>query len=210
MSDSVKMKAKTVEQAISLALEVLGKSREEVDVKVLSEGEGGVLGVFGGKDAEVDVSLKQSAGESARRLLQDILDKMEFITLVSVVEEGVEGVRLDIKGEDMGRIIGREGATLDALQYLTSIILGKKRGERIRVSIDAEGYRDKRKSKVEEDAEGIAIDVEKSGREVALPPLSSSERRLVHLFIQEKHPNLTSYSKGEGSGRRVFIAPQGK
>jgi spoIIIJ-associated protein len=208
MVRSVKMKGKTVEEAITSALQVLGMNRDEVEVKVLNEPEGGVLGVFGGKEAEVEVSPKLPLSEQAQVLVQEILDKMELITLVSIQSQDEDNINIEIKGEDMGRIIGRDGATIDALQHLASIIISKKQGRRIRVIVDAEGYREKRKGQVIQDADIIAKDVEKSGKEKELPPMSAADRRFIHIYIQESYPNLSSYSKGEGSERKLYIAPK--
>ena len=208
MAGSVRMKGKTVEEAIDLALQVIGKKREEVEVKVLSEPEAGVLGVFGGKEAEVEVFPKISPGEEARGLMQEILDKMRFMTLVSIKGEEGDNISLEIKGEDIGRIIGRGGATIDSLQHIASIILSKKHGKRVRVLVDAEGYRERRKKIVTEDAEKIAKEVEKSGKEIAMQPMSAAERRLIHIYIQETFPKLITYSRGEGENRQVVIAPK--
>jgi len=208
MAGSVRMKGKTVEEAIDLALQVIGKKREEVEVKVLSEPEAGVLGVFGGKEAEVEVFPKISLGEEARGLMQEILDKMRFMTLVSIKGEEGDNISLEIKGEDIGRIIGRGGATIDSLQHIASIILSKKHGKRVRVLVDAEGYRERRKKIVTEDAEKIAKEVEKSGKEIAMQPMSAAERRLIHIYIQETFPKLITYSRGEGENRQVVIAPK--
>lgn len=208
MAGSVKMKGKTIGEAIEMALQVLGKTREEVEVKVLSEPESGVLGVFGGREAEVEVSPKIGQGEQAKALVQEILDKMGFLTLVSLKGEEGDTVQLEIKGDDLGRIIGRAGATIDSLQHLATIILSKMKAKRIRVLIDAEGYRERRQKMVIEDAEKIVKEVEKSGKEMSLPPMAASDRRIVHMFIQESFPNLTSYSRGEGANRQVVIAPK--
>jgi len=205
---SVKMKGKTVDEAIELALQVLGKNREEVAIKIINEGESGVLGVFGAKEAEVEVTPKVSVGEAARALVQEILDKMQLLTLVSIKEEAEDTISLEIKGEDMGRIIGREGATIDSLQYISSIILSKRSARRIRVLVDAEGYRERRQKVVTEDAQNIAKEVETTGKEMAMPPMSAADRRLVHIYIQEKYPGLTSFSKGEGANRQVVITPK--
>jgi spoIIIJ-associated protein len=208
MSDSIKMKGKSVEEAITMALQVLGKNKEDVDVRVITEGERGMLGVIGGKEAEVEVFPKVDLGEGARKLVQDILDKMDFLTLVTVKSEEADTVFLEIKGEDMGRIIGKEGNTLDALQSLCSIMLGKRLGRRIRVLLDAENYRERRQKKLAEETSIIAKEVESTGSEKALPPMSSADRRLVHMYIQESHPKLTSFSRGEGMGRQVVIGPK--
>jgi spoIIIJ-associated protein len=209
MSGSVKMKGKTVEDAVSMALQVLGKTRDEVEVKVLSEAEGGVLGVFGGKEAEVEVSIKLPVGDEAKSVVQEILDKMGFLTLVSIKNEENDTVQLDIKGEDMGRIIGRAGTTIDSLQYLSSLILSKKHSKRVRVLVDAEGYREKRQKIVTQDADVIAREVESLGKEKAFPPMTAADRRIIHMHIQDKYPNLTSFSIGEGSSRHLVIAPKG-
>lgn len=209
MAGTLKMKGKTVDEAVDLALQVLGKTREEVDVKVLSEGEGGLLGVFGGKEAEVEVSPKMPIGEEGKAVVQEILDKMGFMTLVSIKSEEADTVNLEIKGEDMGRIIGRAGSSIDSLQYLASLILSKKHSKRVRVLVDAEGYREKRQKMVTQDADVVAKEVESSGKERAMPPMSAADRRIIHMHIQENYPNLTSYSRGEGSGRQIVLAPKG-
>jgi spoIIIJ-associated protein len=209
MTGSVKMKGKTVDEAVGLALQVLGKGREEVDVKVLSEGESGLLGVFGGKEAEVEVSPRMPVGEQGRAVVQEILDKMGFLTLVSIKAEEGDTVNLEIKGEDMGRIIGRAGSSIDSLQYLSSLILSKKHSKRIRVLVDAEGYREKRQKMINQDADVVAKEVESTGKEKAMPPMSAADRRLIHMHIQETYPDLTSYSRGEGSGRQIVLAPKG-
>ena len=208
MSGSVKMKGKSVEEAITMALQVLGKTREEVDVNIISEGESGVLGVFGGKEAEVEVSPKMAMGEQARTVVQEILDKMGFMTLVSIKSEDSETANLDIKGEDMGRIIGRAGSAIDSLQYLATLILSKKHGKRIRVLVDAEGYREKRQKMITQDADAAAKEVEKTGSEKAMPPMSAADRRIIHMHIQENFPGLVSFSRGEGQGRQLIIAPK--
>ena len=199
------MKGKTIEEATEMALQVLGKQRDEVEVKVINEPESGVLGVFGGKEAEVEVSVRIGLGEEARATIQEILDKMNFLTLVSLKSEEEDTINLEVKGEDIGRIIGRAGATIDSLQYLATIILSKKHEKRVRVVVDAEGYRERRQKIVIEDAEKAAKETEETGKEKALLPMSASDRRIVHLHIQEKYPGLTSFSRGEGANRQVVI-----
>jgi len=203
---TIKMKGKTVDEAVEGALAVLGAKREDVDVNVLNEGKGGVLGVFGGEEAEVEVKLKTEAAEEAKIRLQEILDKMGFVSLVSAKKEG-ELVKVEIKGDDLGRIIGKEGATLEALQVLLSSMLSKSAKQRVRVLADAAGYREKRAKKTEQMAKEAAEKAEKTGKEVVLPPMPASERRLVHLYIQER-AGVESFSKGERDGRRVVVVPK--
>ena len=202
----VKMKGRSVEEAVEAALQVLGAAKDEVQVKVLKEGKGGVLGVFGGEEAEVEVTLKEDSTEKGKRILQEILDKTGFLTIVSAAK-GEEGrLSLEVKGEDLGRIIGRDGATLDALQTIVSAILSRSTRKRELVSIDAAGYRKRRGEKLRRVAEEAITEALEKGREVVLPPMSARDRREVHLTAQEDGRTI-SYSKGEGGDRRVVIAP---
>jgi spoIIIJ-associated protein len=202
----IHMKGKSVDNAVEMALQVLGGSRENAKVNVIREGKPGVLGVIGGEEAEVEVVLKEGMGEDAKQILQDILDRMEFVAMVEVVQRE-EGIGLDIKGEDMGRIIGKEGATLKALEIVVSTILGQLTGERLRVEIDADGYKDKRKKALERLAKDAADEVASSGKERVLPPMNPADRRIIHIFLKD-NAKITTFSKGFGRERRLVIAPR--
>jgi len=203
---SVKMKGRTVEDAVEAALQVLGAKKEDVDVKVLSEGGGGLLGI-GAREAEVEVVERGNVQKHAERLLQEILDKMGFVAIAKFTGTQGEYIELEIKGEDMGRIIGREGATINSLQYLLSVMLSKSRGERTRVLVDAEGYRQRRQSNLEKRAEEAAAEVVSSGKELTLEPMPPADRRAIHMALKD-HPKVTSFSVGEGEERRIVISPK--
>ena len=202
----ISMKGKSVEEAVNSALQVLGGSREKAKVTVLSEGKPGVLGVIGGEEAEVEVLLREGLAEDARQVLQEVLDKMSFLA-VAEAQEVEEGVELNIKGEDMGRIIGKEGSTLKSLEILLGSVLGRLYGERVRVSVDAGEYKMKRKRALERLAREAADEVLKTGDEKVLPYLSAGHRRIIHLFLQD-NPQITTFSKGEGRERRLIISPR--
>lgn len=204
---SVKMKGRTVEEATEAALQVLSARRDEVDVKVLKEGKGAVLGIFGGEEAEVEVSLSIESAEKGRRVLQEILDLAGFIALVSVVREEGDYLYLEVKGEDMGRIIGKNGATLTALQILVSSILSRQAQKRCSVLIDAEGYRKRQEERAARIATEAIDEAVSAGKEVTLPPMDAAERRLVHMAVKEDG-RATSFSRGEGSDRRIVISTQ--
>ena len=205
MGSKVKMKGRTTEDAIKAALEVLKIGREKADIRIISEGESGVLGVFGGKEAEVEVSQRLSLEEEAKIVLQDILDKSGYIANVYIENMTDDSISLEIKGDDISRIIGKEGQTLDALQYIVSIIANKGKENRMRINVEAGGYREKQESRVEKIAVESAEEVMVSGKEVVLPPMTARERRIVHVTIK-KNDKLTSYSTGERADRRVVIA----
>ena len=208
MSESVKMTGKNVNEATEAALEVLRASREEVEVRVISEGEGGILGI-GAKPAEVEVWIKRAMGEEAKEILRTILDKMGFLTLVDLTKEDEDAIYLDIRGEDMGRIIGRRAATIDALQFMTAIIMNKKHGRRIRVLVDAGEYRKRREDSLKTMTREAIEKVKSSGKETELEPMTAAERRIVHLAAKDD-PEVISYSKGERDSRRVVISPPDK
>lgn len=204
---SVRMKGRNVEEAVEAALAVLGVSKNEVDVKIISEGKAGVLGVIGTEEAEVEVVAKGSIESEASQILQNILDRMGFLAMASVdkIDEGE--VFLVIRGEDIGRIIGKEGSMLDALETIVSAIVSKMFGQRVRIHIDAGGYRAKRIRALERLAEDAASEVAATGKEKILPYMPADDRRIIHLYLSN-HDKVKSYSQGEGRNRRLIIAPR--
>ncbi len=203
----VKMKAKSVDEAVKSALEVLKTTRDQVEVRVIEQGEPGVLGVFGGKEAEVEVWIKKEVADAGKNTLQDILDRMGYVAQAYKVSEDDAAVKLEVKGDDISRIIGKDGTNLNAIQYLVNIIANKGKEVRKRISIDAGGYREKQERRIEKIAKEAAEEVKISGKEVELPPMNSKERRLVHVAIQNM-TEVASHSVGVGSSRRVVIAPK--
>jgi spoIIIJ-associated protein len=202
----IRMKGKTVDAATEAALGVLGGSKENAKVYILNEGKPAVLGVIGGEEAEVEVVLKEGPLEDARGALQEVLDKMAFLA-VAEGKEGPDGVELSIKGEDLGRIIGKEGGTLRALEILIGAMVGRHYEERIRVNIDAGEYKEKRKKALERLASDAAEEVAKTGREKVLPHLDAGDRRIVHMYLKE-NAAVSTLSKGEGKDRRLVIVPR--
>ena len=199
------MQGKNVDDAVRAALEVLGVSKEAVEIKVLEEGGGGVLG-FGGKQAEIEVTVKISEHMLAQQTLREILDRMGYPTLIDIVEVLPESIKLEIRGEELGPIIGKDGATLDSLQFLMSIIVSRRTGKRLRIQLDAAGYRDRQALRLEHLVQDAAREATSAGREITLPPMSPADRRLVHMAVKELD-YVTSFSRGEGRDRCVIIAP---
>lgn len=204
---TVKMKGKTTEEAIKGALEVLKTDRDSVNVRILDEGEPAKLGVFGGRDAEVEVGLKLEPAEAAKIFLQDILDKIGFMAQVYIKEISDNIVTLDIKGDDISRIIGRDGHTIDAIEYIVNIVSNKGVEIRKRIVVDAGGYRGKQERRVEKIAKEFADEVLISKKEITLPPMNAKERRIVHMTIKTMK-GISSNSIGTGTDRCVVISPQ--
>ena len=218
--ESLEVSARTVNDAIQQALAILGKSREEVDISVLSEGSRGILGI-GVEEARILVSVRQApeaATESAmspesqaKEVLEKLLSEMHVRAEV-VVRHGEDKpdsdvVSLDIDGDDLGILIGRRGETLASLQFLVNLIVNKKLRRWTRVVVDVGGYRSRRQETLKGLALRMAERVRLTRQPVTLEAMPAFERRIVHLALQG-HPYATTQSIGEGEDRKVMIMPR--
>ena len=141
----------------------------------------------------------------AKTFLQDVAKEMGLKVSVKV-SSNKDSIYVDIDGEDSGTIIGKRGSTLDALQYLTSLVVNKDQNNYIRVVIDAENYREKREKTLEKLAFRLADKVLRSGRSVKLEPMNPYERKVIHTALQQRK-GVTTRSEGEEPYRRVIIEP---
>lgn len=138
-------------------------------------------------------------------LLDEIVDALDLEAEV-VVEEGPEEIAARVEGEDLGLLIGRRGQTIDAVQLLCYRVAFRGRGERKRVSVDAAGYRERRRETVSRQADRAAERALESGNEIELEPMSASERKVVHDHLKDR-PGLETFSEGEEPERCVVVAP---
>lgn len=146
--------------------------------------------------------------EQAASILRDILDRMGIDAEVSAFDDG-ERIILDAHGAESGLVIGKKGATLDALQYLVNRIVSKKPGDGPIIIVDAEGYRGRREDSLADLARRLADKAVRSGRPVAVEPMNAHDRRVVHTTLAD-HPGVTTESEGEGTARRVVIFPKAR
>ena len=200
--------AKTKEEAIALALAELGISEADAEIEVVEEGSKGFLGL-GSKDAVVKVSAKATDGG---KKAEDFLSKIFELTGEEVnVEATTDGdvLRVNLSGPDMGIVIGKRGETLDALQHLTSLVVNKGDGNFMKVSLDAENYREKRNEALESLAHKLANKVMRTRRSTTLEPMNAYERRIIHSALQD-HETVTTYRIGQGINRKVVIALKSK
>lgn len=156
------------------------------------------------KKSEVKAATGDTKLERAEAFLNKVLPYISSKPVEIKSETTEEGVRINIEGEDINAIIGRRGETLDALQYLTGIVSAKSGEKHMRVYIDTGSYRARREETLERLAKKYAERVQKTGRSLTLEPMNPNERRIVHMVIQNID-GLESYSKGEGTARRVVI-----
>jgi spoIIIJ-associated protein len=203
MATCIEKTGKTVQEAVALALEELNLDEDRVDIEVLDEGGKGIFGLIGSKTARVRVSVKEIAADTAVRFLQDVLDKMGLKAEIEVEENG-DSLLIRIKGKDCGIIIGRRGETLDAIQYLTSLVVNRTSERYTRVTIDIENYRSKREETLEKLANRLADRVVRYRRNVTLEPMNPYERRIIHSCLQNNN-FVETYSVGDEPNRKVVI-----
>ncbi len=202
----IEISAKTLEEAIHKALDELNATKEEIDYEVIDSGSKGLLGIIGSKNAQIKAWKRETTGSLAMDFLTPIFAKLGVNP--SVKEEEKEGMFwLSFSGTGMGRMIGRRGETLDALQYLTNLAVNGKTEEKIRIVLDVEGYRQSREETLAALARKMADRAKKSGRSVALEPMSPHERRIIHMTLQNEK-GVQTLSEGEEPARRVVIAPK--
>lgn len=204
MDKYVEKTGKTVDEAIAKALEELGADMDSVEIEVLEEGNKGLLGILGNKNARVKVRRKSSKKEEAEGFLNELLYRMGVDATLDIKEDD-ERLEINIEGKDSGIIIGRRGETLDAIQYLTSLVVNKGGTSYKRVVVDVENYREKRKRTLVSLAKKLAEKAQKERKNITLEPMNPYERRIIHSTLQFEK-NIRTYSVGEEPNRKVVIS----
>jgi len=220
--EELEIRAKNVEAAIHQALEQLGVSRDEAEVTVLSEGKtGGILGL-GAEDARIRVrplvpALKETCDtvEAAKDVLETLLSKMGVLASVipctQPAEEGetetVATIAFNIKGDDLGILIGRRGETLACLQHIVRLIMSHQREPWLPIFIDVDGYKERRYEALRSLALRMAEQVKVKQTSFTLEPMPAYERRIIHLILAD-NPDVTTESTGMGEVRKVVILPE--
>jgi spoIIIJ-associated protein len=217
----IEVEGKTVEEAISKALSELKADIEQVDIKIINEGKAGLFGLMGATPALVKVSLKESAGTQneisarAKTIVDTILAKMKVDSATEITSEG-NTIIIDIESLDSALLIGKKGQTLEAFQYIVNLMINKeiKAGlykgitleDKYKIIIDTEGYLIRREETLVKLAKNLAEKVINSGKKAVLEPMSSHDRRIIHLALQGM-PGVKTESEGEGAFRRIVIYP---
>ncbi|WP_096202885.1 RNA-binding cell elongation regulator Jag/EloR [Bacillus sp. FJAT-45350] len=197
---------KSIEEAVQKALVELNTTEDRVEINVLENPQKGFFGFIGSKPAVVEVQLKPDAVEIARQFLEETIEKMGVEASVSNVERN-GSILFDIKGENIGALIGKRGQTLDSLQYLVNLVANRYAEDYMRIQLDAENYRAKRKEALEQLAERLARKVLKTARPVKLEPMSAHDRKIIHATLQRKK-DISTYSEGEEPRRRIVVSPK--
>lgn len=196
--------AKTVEDAITEASVQLGTTSDKIEYEVVEEGKKGLLGI-GSKDAVIRARKKNSIEDIIRDFLDKVFHAMDLeVTIDIKINEDDKQADVDLKGDNMGVLIGKRGQTLDSLQYLTNLAVNKLSDEYYKVKIDTEDYRKRRRETLINLAKNIAYKVKRTRRSVSLEPMNPFERRIIHSALQgDKY--VTTYSEGEDPYRHVIV-----
>ena len=201
--------AKTVDDAITEACQQLEVTSDRLDYEILEEGKDGLFGI-GSKPAVIKARVKESEKEGSvedrtRAFLNEIFAAMQIAVNMEIEFDDIErNLSVDLSGDDMGILIGKRGQTLDSLQYLLSLVVNKGAEQYIRVKVDTENYRERRKKTLENLAKNVAFKVKRSKRPMSLEPMNPYERRIIHSALQNDH-YVTTHSEGDEPYRYVVV-----
>ena len=202
--DMITVTAKTVDEAVTKALIELETTSDKLEYEVVEKGSAGFLGI-GAKPAIIRAKKKETLEDRAIDFLSQVFDAMNLDVKIAAAFNEEEGeMNIDLSGEDMGILIGKRGQTLDSLQYLTSLVVNKGKSDYIRVKLDTEDYRRRRKETLENLARGIAYKVKKTRKPVVLEPMNPYERRIIHSALQG-NKFVETVSEGEEPYRHVVV-----
>lgn len=200
----IEISAKTVDDAITEALVKLGTTSDKIEYEVIEKGSAGFIGI-GRKDAVIKVRKKYTVEDDTREFLNKVFAAMDLEVEIMIDKpEDSNVVSVELKGNDMGVLIGKRGQTLDSLQYLTNLAVNKNAESFVKVKIDTEDYRKRRRETLENLARNIAYKVKRTKRPVTLEPMNPFERRVIHSTLQNDK-FVTTHSEGEEPYRHVVV-----
>jgi spoIIIJ-associated protein len=201
----VEFKGKTLDEALMQASVEFGCASTDLEYTVINEGSQGFLGLIGSKPCVISAKKKNTFTDDVREYLENLFKAMDIQAEINLDFDDTNNVlNIDLEGPEMGILIGKRGQTLDALQYLISLAVNKKSDSYIRVKVDTENYRARRKETLENLAKNIAFKVKRTKRSFALEPMNPYERRIIHAALQNDKYVATK-SEGDEPYRKVII-----
>lgn len=195
----------TVKEAVESALAQLNTTEDRIEITIVDEGKKGVFGIFGSRPAVVKAVKKPDAIEEAEKFLKDVSGKMGVSIEIETLRDG-KNVQFILSGEKIALLIGKRGQTLNSLQYLTQLVINRYAEQYLNVVLDAEDYRKRRQDTLIQLAERLAQKALKTGKEIALEPMPSYERKVIHTALVN-NKRIKTYSDGNDPHRHIVIAP---
>ncbi|MDD5686502.1 MAG: protein jag [Elusimicrobia bacterium] len=224
MKNEIEVTGKTLDEAIAKGLEELKIEKTQAEIKILDEGRSGLFGLMGSAPARIKMSQKDGSAESsekdgegtsvinypevskkAEEYLSKILELSGFTATVSATPSASDLI-LNVACEDSAILIGRQGQTMAALEYILKLILSKQESRGIRVSLNIDGYLDKKNSKIISRAKELEEEVKMNGEPVELK-LPASERKIIHMTLRDSQ-YVETISEGDGENRRLIVRPK--
>ena len=203
--DFIEISAKTVDDAVTEGLIKLGTTSDKIEYEVMEKGSAGFFGL-GSKPAKIRIRKKSTVEDHVREFLNNVFRAMGMeVEILIRKSEDEKNIDIELKGSDMGVLIGKRGQTLDSLQYLTNLAVGKQVNEYVKVKIDTEDYRKRRRETLENLAKNIAYKVKRTKRPVSLEPMNPFERRVIHSALQNDRYVIT-HSEGEDPFRHIVVS----
>ena len=200
----IEVSAKNVDDAITQASVQLGITSDQLEYGVIEKGSTGFLGI-GSKNAVIKARRKFSLEDNVKDFLNSVFKAMNMqVEILVQFDENEHTIDIELKGDDMGILIGKRGQTLDSLQYLTSLAVNKNSEQYYKIKVDTENYRKRRKDTLENLAKNIAYKVKRTKRSVSLEPMNPFERRIIHSALQNDR-YVTTHSEGEEPFRHVVV-----
>ena len=200
----VEFSAKTVNDAIIEACQKFTVASDKLEYEVIEEGSSGFLGI-GSKPAVIKARVKSSIEDTAKDFLNGVFEAMNMVIVSEVkYNEDENTMDIELSGDEMGVLIGKRGQTLDSLQYLVSLVVNKDTENYIRVKVDTENYRQRRRETLENLAKNISFKVKRTKRAVSLEPMNPYERRIIHSALQNDR-YVTTHSEGNEPYRHVVV-----
>lgn len=204
MEEWKEFSAKTADEALTNALIQMETTSDQIEYELVEEEKSGILGLFS-KPAVIRVRKKEDVTDVVKNFLTKTFAAMNLEVEIEMEFDQTENeIHIELKGDEMGMLIGKRGQTLDSLQYLTSLVANKKQDNYIKIKIDTENYRERRKATIENLARNVASKVKKTGRPAFLEPMNPYERRIIHAELQgDKY--VDTHSEGEEPHRKVVV-----
>jgi len=196
----------TTEEATREVLKQLSAEAQRVEIEVLDSGSKGFLGIIGNKQARVRGRLKLTPEMTITEFLEQVIKVIGLDVKFQIIP-GEENWKVNFEGRDVRLLIGRRGETLNSLQLLTSLAINKRLDNKVRLVMDAEGYRERREETLRKLAVRLTERVRRTMREVVLEPMTPNERRVIHVALQD-NPWVTTSSTGDDPYRKVVISPK--
>lgn len=200
----IEVSAKTVDDAITEASIKLGTTSDKIEVEVIEKGSTGFLGIKS-KPVIIKARKKNDTVDNIREFLENVFSAMNMEVTIDIKKAEDDKVyEVELSGKEMGLLIGKRGQTLDSLQYLTNLAVNKHSDGYIKVKLDTEDYRQRRKDTLENLAKNIAYKVKRTKRPVSLEPMNPFERRVIHSALQGDR-YVETHSEGEEPFRHVVV-----